>query len=158
MEIRGFHVDLKSNLHRFDYLKGFLSVLPQYKINAVLLEWEAKFPFSRDLQDIRHKYCLTRSQADELVKICLRNRIEVIPFIQVLGNLQFLLKHEAFAKIREVPDDARTLCPLNPESIHVVQEMIHQVCKMHPQSLYLHLGGAEVEPFGLMPSMQSVYR
>ncbi len=149
--IRGFHIDLKVLMHRFDYLKEFYAILPQYKFNAFLVEYEDKFPYTGNLQVIRHKYCLSEEQLDELVKIATRDEVEIIPLVQAFGHLPFLLKHEEFTNIREIPDNDWSLCPLNPESERVVKEMVHQVCAKHPTAKYFHIGSDEVYQLGSCP-------
>ncbi len=151
ISIRGFHIDLKVLMHRFDYLKDFYSILPQYKYNTFLVEYEDKFPYSGELQVIRHKYCLTEEQLSDLLKICQRNEVEVIPLVQVFGHLPFILKHKSFAPLREIPANDWSLCPLNPASEKLVKEMIHQVCAKHPTSKYFHIGCDEVYQLGSCP-------
>ncbi|HMF33695.1 MAG TPA: DUF4838 domain-containing protein [Candidatus Lokiarchaeia archaeon] len=152
MEIRGFHVDLKLIMHRYDYLKEFINLLPQYKINAILLEYEDKFPYTGDLQVVRHKYCLTDAQVNEIDKMCLRNHVEVIPLVQAFGHLPFLLKHDEFAHIRETPDKDWSVCPLNPETFEVISNMIRQVCTKHLKTHYFHIGSDEVYNLGTCPN------
>ncbi len=149
--IRGFHIDLKVLMHRFDYLKEFYSILPQYKYNTFLVEYEDKFPYTGNLQVIRHKYCLTEAQLDELLEIAARDEVEVIPLIQAFGHLPFVLQHKEFANIREIPDNDWSLCPLNPESERLVKEMIHQVCGKHHIAKYFHIGSDEVYQLGSCP-------
>ncbi len=150
--LRGFHIDLKVLMHRFDYLKEFYAILPQYKYNTFLVEYEDKFPYTGNLQVIRHKYCLSEQQLDDLLKIAARDEVEVIPLIQAFGHLPFVLQHAEFAKIREIPDNDWSLCPLNPDSERVVKEMIHQVCEKHPTAKYFHIGSDEVYQLGSCPT------
>ena len=149
--VRGFHMDLTVLMHRFEYLKEFYAILPQYKFNTFLVEYGDKFPYTGDLQGLRHKHCLTADQLGELLKIAARNEVEVIPLIQTFGHLSFVLKYAAFAPLREIPDNDWSLCPLNPESERVVKEMVHQVCEKHPTAKYFHIGCDEVYQLGSCP-------
>jgi hexosaminidase len=64
--------------------------------------------------------------------------------IQSFGHLEFVLKLEEFAELREVPRYPQVLCPSNNKSIEVVKMMIDQVLSMHPSVKYLHIGSDEV--------------
>lgn len=51
LSIRGVHFDLKKQMPTFDYLKETIKRLSQYKINAILMEYEDKFPYLKFLRD-----------------------------------------------------------------------------------------------------------
>ena len=152
ISLRGFHIDLKVLMHRFEYLKEFYAILPHYKYNAFLVEYEDKFPYTGILQVIRHKYHLSAECLEELLKIAKNAHVEVIPLVQTFGHLPFLLKHKEFANIREIPENDWSLCPLNPGSERIVREMIHQVCAKHPTAKYFHIGADEVYQLGSCPA------
>lgn len=59
-------------------------------------------------------------------------------------SLQFVLKHEALAHLREVAFFPNTLNPHEAESLALVGAMVDQVMELHPGSRWLHVGCDEV--------------
>ena len=67
-----------------------------------------------------------------------------------LLSLQFVLKHEALAHLREVALFPNTLNPHEAESLALVGAMISQVMELHPGARWLHVGCDEVGPAMLL--------
>lgn len=67
-------------------------------------------------------------------------------------SLQFVLKHEALAHLREVAHFPNTLNPHKEESLALVRAMIDQVMELHPGARWLHVGCDEV---GASPCQQA---
>jgi hexosaminidase len=63
--------------------------------------------------------------------------------------LEFVLKLEEFAPLREVPRYMQVLCPTNNESQVVINDMIDQVMSLHPNIKYFHIGSDEVYHIGM---------
>ncbi|GAB4324474.1 MAG: hypothetical protein Kow0069_30060 [Promethearchaeota archaeon] len=151
VEVRGFQLDLKLLAHTFKYLKALVRGLAHYKFNAILLEYEDKFPYDDGLEVLRHKRHLTAQQVESLRSLCRRNFVEVIPLVQVFGHVPFVLKHEEFAHLRELPEVDWSYCPLKEGSLELASKMVRQVCRAHPESKYFHLGCDEVYQLGRCP-------
>lgn len=62
--------------------------------------------------------------------------------------MEFVLKHEALAHLREVALFPNTLNPHEVESLALVRAMIDQVMKLHPGARWLHVGCDEVYYLG----------
>ncbi|XP_057570943.1 hexosaminidase D isoform X6 [Hippopotamus amphibius kiboko] len=62
--------------------------------------------------------------------------------------MEFVLKHEALAHLREVALFPNTLNPHKAESLALVRAMIDQVMELHPGSRWLHIGCDEVYYLG----------
>ncbi|XP_033702334.1 hexosaminidase D isoform X5 [Tursiops truncatus] len=62
--------------------------------------------------------------------------------------MQFVLKHEALAHLREVALFPNTLNPHKAESLALVGAMIDQVMALHPGARWLHIGCDEVYYLG----------
>lgn len=63
------------------------------------------------------------------------------------ASLQFVLKHSAFAHLREVALFPNTLNPHKAESLALVSAMIDQVLGLHKGTCWLHIGCDEVGTF-----------
>ncbi|MHA1699203.1 MAG: family 20 glycosylhydrolase [Promethearchaeota archaeon] len=157
LELRAVHLDLKHQLHSVEYLKDHVRMLARFKINAVIWEWEDKFPYEKR-PVIKHPIALTRHETIELMELCQMYGIESIPLVQTFGHLEFVLKHEQYHDLRENKDmeyvygeSTLEICPLHPETMPLLKDMISDVMKYHPRSRFFHIGGDEVYHLGTCP-------
>lgn len=58
--------------------------------------------------------------------------------------LQFVLKHEKYFELREVPEFPNSLNPRVPGSLALLKDMLAQVMKLHPEAQHFHIGCDEV--------------
>uniref|UniRef100_A0A914PXV7 beta-N-acetylhexosaminidase n=1 Tax=Panagrolaimus davidi TaxID=227884 RepID=A0A914PXV7_9BILA len=112
------------------------------------MEYEDMFPFSGELQIFRAPNAYSLKILSEILKLAADNNLEVIPLIQTFGHLQFVLKHEKFAHLREISKNDDTICPSEPSSIQLIQEMLRQIQSAHPKSKTIHIGFDEAWNIG----------
>ncbi len=153
LELRAVHVDLKRQLHSIEYLKDYIRMLARFKINAIVWEWEDKFPFKRR-PEIKHPLAFNGQEASELVELCRAHGIEAIPLVQTYGHLEFVLKKDQYAHLKEDrkasydPEHTLDVCALNDETMRLIEDMIADVVSYHHRSRYIHIGGDEVYTIG----------
>jgi hypothetical protein len=68
--------------------------------------------------------------------------MEVIPLVQIHGHLDWLLKHEQYAHLRE-NGFVNELCPQHPDASALIMAWIDEVLELHPNIHYIHLGADE---------------
>ena len=78
--------------------------------------------------------------------------IDVVPLVQTIGHLEFVLVHERYAHLRERPNKYSQLCPSNPQSLELVKQMLSEVLELHPGLKYLHIGADETAHLGECPA------
>jgi hypothetical protein len=142
LAIRACHLDLKDQLPSRDYIFDFIDRIAAMKYNAVVVEYEDKFPFSEEVRP-RAKDCWTPEQVVKFVEFCRVRGIEVIPLIQTLGHLEFLTPFHP-----EISETPAMLCPSNPSSAELVNVMADDILALHPASRFLHLGADETWDLG----------
>ena len=145
---RVVHFDLKGAPPLMTMLKTLIPWLATHGATAILLEYEDVFPLHGTLSSAAAINHYTPSQIQELLDLCEQHKIEVIPLVQTLGHLEFVLKLPKFSHLREVPEMPQALCPSKNESVKLVYELIDQVMHLHPGSRYLHIGCDEVFHMG----------
>jgi hypothetical protein len=153
-QIRGLHLDMKYLFQTPKAIEKWLQQLAAWKINTVLFEYEDKFPYERH-RFLRHESAMTPARLRRLLKVARDHHIQVIPLIQTLGHLEYCLKHEQLAHLREMPDIHSQLNPLHPEAHRFVQEMIDEVMAYHPDAEYFHVGGDETWFLGANPQSKA---
>ncbi|XP_030840257.1 hexosaminidase D-like [Strongylocentrotus purpuratus] len=139
------HLDLKGAPPKMDYLLKVLPLFKEWGATGLLVEYEDTFPYSGELEVLQKgEEVYSLADVATLQQTARNLGLEYIPLIQTFGHLEFVLKHSQFSHLREDPEDRRSLCPSNPESIVLVRSMIDQVMTQHPNLKYFHIGADEV--------------
>lgn len=138
------HIDLKGAPPRVDYLLKFFRLLSKNHVDGVLLEYEDMFPYSDDLEVIRRpRNHYSEEDIERITKEASLLNLEVIPLIQTFGHLEFLLKKPKFMELSEDPVDFNTICISDQKSIGIIESMIRQIRRLHPNSTRIHIGADE---------------
>ncbi|MCW8133771.1 MAG: family 20 glycosylhydrolase [Planctomycetota bacterium] len=144
---RAIHLDLKGLTPNLATLKEFLERAAYYKFNAVLVEYEDRFPFEC-LPDVRGPQAFTPETLKEFLAFAEQHGLEVVPLVQTLGHWEFILRHEKYRELAEAPDVPQQVCPSNPKAQKLIKEMIREIVAAHPHSEYIHLGADETWQLG----------
>jgi len=135
----------------FDNLLALLDRFAALKLNTVLFEPEAMFPYSRH-PELPCELAFTPEQIQALVERAAVNRLEIMPLVQSHGHADFILGHEQHAHLREVPHAPQQFCASKPESRRLYFEIADEVMAAFPDARYFHLGGDEVGRLGSCPA------
>src|SRR5262245_37316997 len=99
--IIGVHLDLKGTMFKDSYIPQLLRDLASQKVNAVLVEYEDVFPY--DGLDIAYdrKTRWSKATLKRFLAEAKKNHIEVIPLVQCLGHLEYVLGYDRYRKYAE---------------------------------------------------------
>ncbi|XP_062936546.1 hexosaminidase D isoform X3 [Cynocephalus volans] len=147
-KMRLVHLDLKGAPPKVSYLSEIFPLFHDLGANGLLIEYEDMFPYEGHLQLLRAKHAYSPSEVKEILHLARLSELEVIPLVQTFGHMEFVLKHAAFAHLREVALFPNTLNPHEAESLALVGAMIDQVLGLHGGSSWLHIGCDEVYHLG----------
>ncbi|XP_067570717.1 hexosaminidase D isoform X1 [Pseudorca crassidens] len=147
-KMRLVHLDLKGAPPRVCYLSEIFPLFRALGANGLLIEYEDMFPYEGHLRLLRAKHAYSPSEIKEILHLATLNELEAIPLVQTFGHMEFVLKHEALAHLREVALFPNTLNPHKAESLALVGAMIDQVMALHPGARWLHIGCDEVYYLG----------
>ncbi|WP_084959186.1 family 20 glycosylhydrolase [Thermoactinospora rubra] len=149
LAVRAVHLDLKGPMPAPAYLTGLLAELSRCRVNAVLVEYEDKFPYSAGL-GLAGAQALTREQLRELLDAAREHDIDVIPLVQCLGHNEHVLAHERHRALAE-DDRHADLCPALPGSLELVGARLAELIAAHPDARLVHIGGDEPWSLGRCP-------
>jgi hypothetical protein len=122
--------------------------------NTLLIEWEASYPFARHPL-IPNRYAYTPAEIAGFIAHCSRLGLEVIPLQQCFGHVEYVLRHERYAHLRESQSDLCQLCPCRAdEALDVFGDLFAEIAASHP-SPYLHIGGDETYLLGHCPACRA---
>jgi len=140
--IKGFHIDLRTEVMTIGALKRLAKELAALGINAIVMEYEASFPYKNNIT-LRNPSSYKRTDIQDYVSYCSSLGIEVIPLQECLGHVQYILRHNRYADLRINDDIFSQVDPLNPRTISLFNDLIKDLSSQH-SSHYIHVGGDEV--------------
>uniref|UniRef100_A0A0K0E2P1 beta-N-acetylhexosaminidase n=1 Tax=Strongyloides stercoralis TaxID=6248 RepID=A0A0K0E2P1_STRER len=137
------HLDLKGAPPKIIFYHSFFPFLKKLGVTAILIEYEDMFPYHGKLSSIKCENAYTIDEIKEINKLAILNALELIPLVQTFGHLEFVLKHNKFYHLREVPNKDDSICPSDEETYMLLEEMISQIKDLHPLSTRIHIGADE---------------
>lgn len=143
------HLDLKGAAPRIEYLQVLFPLLKRFGATGLLMEYEDMFPYSGQLEELAQPYAYSKDNILEILQLASDSELIVIPLVQTFGHFEFVLKHEKFRSMCELPGYPSALCPSNPDSLTAVGMMIDQVMALHPSIQHFHIGADEVYHLGV---------
>ncbi len=145
--IKAAYVDFRTEVRTLASLKKQAETIAAMGMNAIIMEWEASFPFDRNAT-LCNRYSFTADEVREFVAYCRELGIEVIPLQNCLGHSEYILRHERYHALREDPKDPSQVCPLKADEAEpVFREIFREVVALHP-SKYFHIGADETYLLG----------
>lgn len=146
-DVKGFHIDLRSQVMTMPALKAFVRELADFKINTLVMEWEATFPYNENAT-ISNKYAYKPEEIKDFIAYCTSLGIDVIPLHHCFGHVEWILRHDRYRQISEDKKEVSQVCPLKEdEAITIFRSLFKELVRYHP-SKYFHIGGDETYLLG----------
>ncbi len=150
MPVRGIHLDLKGCTPTVEYVKSLIPQLAQYKINTLLMEYEDALQLDC-LPGISKPSAWSKSDVEAIAAVARENYVNLLPLVQGLGHVQYVLRHNEFASYRETPDGIQQYCPTYPATLPFVMRQVDEISEVFPESVYFHIGMDETRQLGQCP-------
>ncbi|KAM4844341.1 LOW QUALITY PROTEIN: hexosaminidase D [Thomomys bottae] len=147
-KMRVVHLDLKGAPPKISYFSEIFPLFHALGANGLLIEYEDMFPYDGQLRLLRATHAYSPAEVAEILRLARLSELEVIPLVQTFGHMEFVLKHAAFAHLREVTRFPNTLNPHEAESLALVGAMADQVLELHRGARWFHIGCDEVYYLG----------
>ena len=144
---RAVHYDTKHFQENQDYVENFIRTLSRYKVNMLIWEWEDKFEYPSH-PVIGAPGAFTMQQMQALTRLARQYHIQIVPLVQGLGHVSFILKHPEFKHLREVPSDNWGFCPLREGTYELEFDLLKDAIEATPGSEYFHIGCDETYVLG----------
>ncbi|MBI5761937.1 MAG: family 20 glycosylhydrolase [Planctomycetes bacterium] len=148
LSVRGFHLNFESYQRmRVDEAVRLMEVAASVRMNVLLVEYGPRFPFESHPY-LRAANALTVADVERLLAEAARLGLEVIPLQQSIAHLEYVLRHEQHAGLRERAGRDNLLCPTHPDVMPLVKSLVQEVMSRHPKATRFHLGGDEARKVG----------
>ena len=145
--IRAIHYDTKHFQEKKEYVKNFIRTLASYKINMLIWEWEDKFAY-KSHPEIGAPGAFTLEDMQELTVFARKYHIQIVPLIQGLGHVSYILKHPENRHLREIESNNWGFCPLREGTYDLMTDLIKEAVEATPGSEYVHIGCDETYVLG----------
>jgi hypothetical protein len=146
-QVKGFHLDLRIQVMKMPALKAFAKNLSVGGVNTIVMEWEATYPFQNQPL-IPNRYAYTREEIKSFVAYCKSLGIDVIPLQQSFGHVEYILRNNKYASLREDQKDYSQINPLKEqEARRLFTDLYKDLISTH-SSPYIHIGGDETYLLG----------
>lgn len=149
MNIRCLHFDMKAMIPKADFLPSLLKNIARCGYNALLVELEDKFPF-RCCPEAVHPAAYRREDFLEMNRLCRELGITVIPLLQSVGHLDYLLRHPQYRFLRE-DGSVYQWCLSDCRSRDLWEKMAEEILEVFPDCTWFHIGADEAEMAGDCP-------
>ncbi|MGM9764109.1 MAG: family 20 glycosylhydrolase [Candidatus Cryptobacteroides sp.] len=145
--VRAVYLDFRTQVMTLPAMKSFVEDASNRGMNAVVIEYEATFPFKDNLV-LRNRYAFSEDEIKDFIEWCSKLGVEVIPLQNCFGHAEYILRHERYADLKEDKKDCSQVCPLKTEAAEpVFKSIFAEIAAMHP-SEYLHIGCDETRLLG----------
>ncbi|XP_017856347.1 PREDICTED: hexosaminidase D [Drosophila arizonae] len=158
------HLDLKGAPPKLSFLKQLLPVLRALGATGLLIEYEDMFPYSGNLQPLAARNAYKEAELkDFLESAWVEYGLSIMPLVQTFGHMEYALKLAEFEQLRELPESPQSICPSQPQSMALLEQMLTQVIELHMRPsdnatssttqlpikfTHLHIGCDEVQRMG----------
>ncbi|WP_273372782.1 family 20 glycosylhydrolase [Alistipes megaguti] len=152
--IKAVYLDFRTQVMTLQAMKDLAREAADNGMNAVVVEWEATFPFEDNLT-LRNRFAFSQDEVREFIDFCAKLNLEVIPLQNCFGHSEYILRHERYANLKEDKKDRSQVCPLKINDAEAVfRSIFGEIAAMHP-SRYLHIGCDETRLLGHCPACRS---
>lgn len=146
-KVKAFHIDCRTQVMKMPAIKALALDLSQKGINALVIEYEATFPFHHHAT-LCNEYAYTKAEVKDLTAYCAQLGIDVIPLQNCFGHSEYMLRHDRYAHLREDAKEVSQICPLKIKDAKIIfGEIFREVAELHP-SKYFHIGADETYLLG----------
>ncbi|VDD90703.1 unnamed protein product [Enterobius vermicularis] len=152
------HLDLKGGAYKPYFFDQIFQLLKDLRATGILIEWEDMFPYRGRLSTAINGNAYTVEDVNNILTSAKLHGLEVIPLVQTFGHLEWILKLENFAHLREAAAYPQVICFALEESWDLIKEMIDEVLTMHSKFgiNFFHMGADEVYQVGYCNSTLKV--
>jgi len=145
---RAVHYDTKHHQDRKEYVMRFIRDLARFKINMLVWEWEDKLAYTSH-PEIGAPGAFTVEEMQEFTRYARQFHIELVPLVQGLGHVSFILKWPQHAQLREISSSNWEFCPLKEGSYALLFDLWKEAIRATPGSRYVHIGSDETYELGM---------
>ena len=138
----GFHIDLNVGQFTGPYLRQWLAKLADIGYDTIVWEVENAVQWTTCPECVAPE-AFTKDEFRELLTLCRDLGLESIPLFQTLAHCEYVLRHDAYQHLAEIPGKVDQYCPRNPDLVPFLARWIDEYLDLFGDVRYFHLGDDE---------------
>ena len=150
--VKFLHLDLKGIVPGIDRFRKYLQYFASLGYSGIVLECDCRIPWK--CWEGAGEILFTKEEISSLAEYAESLNMEIVPLIQCMGHMEWVLKEEKYSHLRE-NGYYNDLCPSHPETVEKLKEWIDETFALFPRAKRLHLGGDEAWHLGSCPVCQA---
>lgn len=151
---RFFHLCMSGSTPTLPALLEQIRTLKFLKYNGFIIEFENKFPYTWN-NSFLHPDHYSLDDIKQIRETARNFGIEIVPLLQCLGHLEYILKNEDFRELREIPERVDSACPLNSRTFEIFTHCAQEILAQFPDIKFFHIGADEVRALGECPQCRT---
>ena len=137
---RFVHFDFKGAPPKLYYLERMIKNVTQWGATGLLLEYENTFPYTDDFKVLRGRFSYKEDDVKKINQLASDQNLDVILYISLFDELDFLLKHSQFKKYRDNQKYTEMINPLHDGVVDLLTNLVLNQLKLHPKVKTVHIG------------------
>jgi len=134
IQTRSYHLDLRCHKYKISYIKNLFRELAKLKFNTVVIEYQDTFPFDKE-KFVTGYIHFSKEQIAELNKSANDVGIELIPYQNVIGQLDYILDLEPYSNlsVKSAEDSfgKRSLDISNNKAVKLIAGLVDELSSSH---------------------------
>lgn len=145
-----YHVDLNFVSIRPDYIRHWLRQLKEMGYTAILWEIEDKVQWEACPEAVWSE-AMSKAEFKAILDEAAGLGLEAIPLLQTIGHGEYILKHQIYSHMRELPEHHDCYCTESPVVRNFLKQLVGEYLDLFGSIRSFHLGGDEAYVFGQCP-------
>lgn len=150
MPLRGGYLNLRqvkaTEPESLQVLRDLIDTLASVKVNALVVEISDNMRYDSRRFPAREKTAFTKDQMRDLVAYARSRHMEVIPYLQTLSHVSWILSNPENVALLEDPSNKgwhTAWCPSKPETKAFIEDVLRETVEVF-QPRFVHVGLDEV--------------
>ena len=140
--MRGFHVDMNVAQYRGDYLEKWLEEFARRGYDTIVWEVENNVQWETCPECVSPD-AFSKREFREMLDLSRHLGLEPIPLFQTIAHCEYVLKHERYQHLAEIPGKIDQYCPRNTDLLPFLAEWIEEYLGVFGSVDCFHLGADE---------------
>jgi len=140
--MRGFHVDMNVAQYGRDYLEKWLREFARLGYDTIVWEVENNIEWETCPECVSPD-AFSKDEFREILALSRELGLEPIPLFQTIAHCEYVLKHERYQHLAEMPGKIDQYCPRNPDLVPFLSRWIDEYLDVFGDVRYFHLGADE---------------
>ncbi|KAI6234405.1 Beta-N-acetylhexosaminidase [Aphelenchoides fujianensis] len=118
---------------RIEFYEPMFKLLHSLGVDSILMEYEDTFPYSGPLAQLPQADAYTKADIQLLNELSRKYELELVPLVRS-ATWNSCSNTRASRTSTENPVDFSSICPSDPQSLVLIEELVKQVRELHPEA------------------------